>query len=75
MDEGGKATDQKLFEALIVICPHFDRLRSSRGLVDVARSGRNPGPEKDAPHGPSYMNRPQEKVNDGPQADDSFRER
>jgi hypothetical protein len=56
MDEGGKTTDQKIFEALVFICPHFDHFRSSRGLIDVSHSGRNPRPEKDAPACRSFKN-------------------
>jgi len=57
MDEGRKTTDQKLFETLIFIRPHFDHFHSSRGLIDVAHSGGNPGPEKDAPGCLSFVNR------------------
>jgi hypothetical protein len=54
MDEGGKTTDQELFEALIPIRSDFGYLCSSRGLIIVARPGRNLGPEKDAPGYPSF---------------------
>ena len=55
MDEGGKRTDQELFEALILIRSHFDHLRSSRGLIVIAHTGRNPGPEKETPGSPRFV--------------------
>ena len=48
MDERGKRTDQKSFEAHIFICAHFTHLYSSRGFFDVAHSGGDPGPKENA---------------------------
>jgi hypothetical protein len=55
MDEGGKTTDQELFEALILIRSYFDYLCSSRGLIIVARLGGNPGPKKGTPGRPRFV--------------------
>ena len=55
MDEGGKRTDQELFEALILIRSDFDHLCSSGGLIVVAHSGRSSGPEEESPACPSFV--------------------
>ena len=55
MDEGGKTTDQELFETFNLLRSDFNHLCSSGGLIVVAHPGRSSGPEKKSPDRSHFM--------------------